>query len=143
LEDNYCTILWWLFTIYWHESAICAYVSPHPETTSQLPPQPNPLDYPWAPALSALLHAWNMYWSSVSHMVIYMFWCYSLKSSHPHLLAHSPRVCSLLLCLFCCLAYRIITVFLNSIYMHWYTVFGFLFLTYFTLYNRLQLHPPH
>ena len=61
----------------------------------------------------------------------------------PHLLAHSPRVCSLLLCLFCCLAYRIITVFLNSIYMHSYTVFGFLFLTYFTLYNRLQLHPPH
>ena len=35
---------------------------------------------------------------------------------HPHLLPQSPKVCSLYLCLFCCLAYRIIlTIFLNSI----------------------------
>ena len=45
----------------------------------------------------------------VSHMIIiYMFQCYSLKSSHPHLLPQSPKVCSLHLCLFCCLAYRVI-----------------------------------
>ena len=31
----------------------------------------------------------------------------------------------------------------NSIYMHQYTVLVLFFLTYFTLYNRLQLHPPH
>ena len=50
---------------------------------------------------------------------IYMFQCYSLKSSHPYLLPLSPKVCSLYLCLFCCLAYRVIvTIFLNSIYMH-------------------------
>ena len=30
----------------------------------------------------------------------------SLKSSHPCLLPQSPKVCSLHLCLFCCLAYR-------------------------------------
>ena len=31
----------------------------------------------------------------------------------------SPKDCSIHLCLFCCLAYRvIITIFLNSIYMH-------------------------
>ena len=53
------------------------------------------------------------------HMVIYMSQGYSLISSHPHLLTHSWKVCSLHLCLFCCLAYRIIaTIFLNSIYMH-------------------------
>ena len=47
-----------------------------------------------------------------------MFQCYSLKSSHPHLLPQSPKVYSLHLCLFCCLAYRvIIIIFLNSIYM--------------------------
>ena len=47
-----------------------------------------------------------------------MFQCYFLKSSHPHLLPQSPTVCSLHLCLFCCLAYRvIITIFPNSIYM--------------------------
>ena len=45
--------------------------------------------------------------------MIYVFQCYSLKSSHPHLLSQSPKVCSLL---FCCLAYRvIITIFLKSI----------------------------
>ena len=68
----------------------------------------------------------------------------SLKSSHPHLLPQSPKVCSLHLCLFCSLTYRvIITIFLNSIYMCYYTVLVFFFPTYFTLYNRLQFHPPN
>ena len=66
-----------------------------------------------------------------------MFQCYSLISPHPCLLPQSPKVCSLHLCLFCCLTYRVIvTIFLNSIYMHQYTVLGFFFLTYFALYNR-------
>ena len=33
--------------------------------------------------------------------------------------------------------------FLDSIYMCQHTVFVFLFLTYFTLYDRPQVHPPH
>ena len=33
--------------------------------------------------------------------------------------------------------------FFNSTYMHQHTVFIFLFLTYFTLYDRFQIHPPH
>ena len=49
-------------------------------------------------------------WSSVLHMIIYMFQCYSLKSSHPRFLPHRPKVCSLYLCLFCCLAYRVVVV---------------------------------
>ena len=66
---------------------------------------------------------------------IYIFQCYSLKLPHPRLLPHGLKVCSLPLCLFCCLAYRVIvTIFLNPIYMH-YTVLVFLFLTYFTMYN--------
>ena len=49
-------------------------------------------------------------------MVIYMYQCYSLKSSHPRLFPHSPKVFSLYLYLFCCLTNRvIITIFLNSI----------------------------
>ena len=49
---------------------------------------------------------------------IYIFQCYSLKSSHPYLLPQSPNVCSLYLCLFCCLAGRVVvTILLNSIYM--------------------------
>ena len=120
------------------------YMCSHPDPPSHLPPHPIPLGHPSAPALSTLSHASNLDGWSISHMVIYMFQCYSLKSSHPHLLPQSPKVCSLHLCLFCCLAYRvIITIFLNSIYMCYYTVLVFFFLTYFTLYNRLQFHPPH
>ena len=40
------------------------------------------------------------------------------QSSHPRPLPQSPKDCSIHLCLFCCLAYRVIvTIFLNSIYM--------------------------
>ena len=42
---------------------------------------------------------------------------------HPLPLPQSPKECSIHLCLLCCLAYRvIITIFLNSIYMRYYTV---------------------
>ena len=72
-----------------------------------------------------------------------MFQCYSLKSSHIWwlcLLPQSPKVCSLHRCLFCCLACRIIiTVSINSIYMHEYTELVFLWLT--SLCMRLQFHP--
>ena len=69
--------------------------------------------YPWAPCL--------MHWTRTGDLFhIYMFQCYCLKSSHPRLLPQSPKDCSIHLCLFCCLAYRVIvTIFLNSIYMHW------------------------
>ena len=96
-----------LFAIHWHESVMVVHVS-HPQswTPSYLLPHSIPLGCPNAPALSALFHALNLDWSSISHMVIYMFQCSSLKSSHPCLLPQSPKVCSLYLCLFCCLAYR-------------------------------------
>ena len=55
--------------------------------------------------------------SSILHIVIYMFQRYSLKSPHPYL-PQSLKICSLHLCLFCCLACRVIvTIFLNSTYM--------------------------
>ena len=56
------------------------HISHHPETPSHLPPHPIPLGCPRAPALGALLHALNLHWSSILHMVIYMFQCYSLIS---------------------------------------------------------------
>ena len=80
----------------------------------------------------------NLHWSSILHMVIYIFRCYSLKSSHPRLLPQSPKVCSSHLCLFCFLIYRIIfTLFLNSIYMYVNILYWCLSFSYFTLYNRL------
>ena len=108
---GFCYTLTWI-------SHGCTYV-PHPEPPSHLPPHHIPQGCPSAPTLSALFHALNLDWSSISHMVIYMFQCYSLKSSHPHLLPQSPKVCFSYLCLFCWLAYRVvITIFVNSIYMH-------------------------
>ena len=47
------------------------------------------------PALDALHHTSNSHWSSILHMLMYMFQCYSLKSSHPLPFPLSLKVCSL------------------------------------------------
>ena len=92
---------------------------PHPDPPSHLSPHPIPQGHPSAPALSTLSHASNLDRWSILRMIMYMFQCYSLGSSHPCFLPQSPKVCSLHLCLFCCLAYRVIvTIFLNSIYTY-------------------------
>ena len=61
-----------------HETAMGVHVSHHPEPPSHLAPYPIPLGCPRAPALGALLRASNLHWSSILHMVIYIFQCYSL-----------------------------------------------------------------
>ena len=61
------------FAVHRYESAMGAHESPHPEAPSYLPPHPIPLGCPRAPALSAQLHALNLHWLSVLHMVTYMF----------------------------------------------------------------------
>ena len=66
---------------------------PHPDPPSHLPPHPIPQGHPSAPALSTLSHPSNLDWWFISHMIIYMFQCYSVKSSHPRLLPQSPKVC--------------------------------------------------
>ena len=127
------------FALQRHVSATGAHVSP-----AWAPPssRPIPLGCPRAPALGAQLHTSNLHWSSTLHMVVYMFQYHSLLLSHLCLLLHNPKVCSLHLCLFCCLAYRVtVTVFLNSIYIGVHILYWcFSFLTYFSLYNRLQFH---
>ena len=58
-----------------------------------------------------------------------------------------PQVHSLCLCLYSCPVPRffrtIIFFFLDSKYICQHTVFVFLFLTYFTQYDGLHVHPPH
>ena len=61
-----------VFAIHWHESATGVHVFPCPEPPFHFPPHPIPLGCPSAPALSALLHALNLDWSSISHMEICM-----------------------------------------------------------------------
>ena len=107
-----------VFAIHQHESATGAHLSPYPKSPSHLPPHPILQGHPSAPALSTLSHALNRDWRSVSHMIIYMFQCYSFKSSHPHLLPQCPKFCSLHLCLFCCLAYRVVIIHLSKFHIY-------------------------
>ena len=76
------------FAIHQHESATGVHVL---EPPSHLPPHTNPLGHPSAPAPSILYHASNLDWQFISHMIIYMFQCYSPKSSHPRPLPQSPK----------------------------------------------------
>ena len=102
----YCHISKWI-----HHRYTCV---PHPEPSSLLP-----LGRPSAPAPSIQYCASNLDWWLISYMILYMFQCHSPKSSHPLPLPQSPKDCSVHQCLFCCLVYRVIvTIFLNSIYMH-------------------------
>ena len=106
------------FAIHQHESAMGVHVFPILNPL-HLPPRTISLGHPSAPAPSILYPASNLDWRFISYMILYMFQCHSPKSSHPLPLPQSPKVCSLHLCLFCCLAYSVIvTIFLNSIYMH-------------------------
>ena len=123
--SGFCHTLTWI-------SHGCTCV-PHPERPSHLPPHPVPLGHPSAPALSTLSHAWNLDWWSSSHMMIYMFQCYSLKSSHPRLLPQSPKDCSFHLCLFYCLSHRVIVaIFLISIYIICINILYWCFSFWFT-----------
>ena len=130
--DGFCHTFTWI-----SHGCMCP---PHHEPPIHLPPTPSS-GFPQSTSFEC----------STSYikiaLVIYFTYGnihYPLKSYQSCLLPQNPEVFSLHLCLFCCLAYRIsIIIFLNSIYMHLYTVLVFLFLTYFTLYNRLQSHSPH
>ena len=108
----------------------------------QLPLQPIPLGCHGASALGSLCHIANSHCRSILYMVIYIFQCYSLKPSHGFLFPLCPKVCSLCLCLLCCCEHRIIgTIFLDSIYMHLYTIFIFLFLIYCVCFSMGKKQP--
>ena len=121
MEANYFTILYWFCHTSTWISHGCTRV-PHPEPLSHLPPHTIPLGHPSTPAPSILFHTSNLDWRFVSHMILYMFQCHSPKLSHPCPLPQSPKDCSRHLCLFCCLAYRvIITILSDAILDLWYS----------------------
>ena len=105
------------FTYYFFKSLILTCI-PKREPLSHLPPHSVSLGHPHAPAPSMLYPASDIDWRFDSYMIVYMLECHSPKSSHPLPLPLSPKVHYTQLCLFCCLAYRVvIAIFLNSIYM--------------------------
>ena len=111
------TILYWFCHISTCIHYRCTRV-PHPEPPSHLPPRIIPLGHPSATAPNIQYRASNLDWRLVSYMILYMFQCHSPKSSHCLPPPQSPKDCSIHLCLFCCLVYRVIVaIFLNSIYM--------------------------
>ena len=115
---RYCSGFCHTLTLISHEFT-CV---PHPVPPSHLFPHPIPLGHPSAPALSTcLMHpTWT---GDLFHTCFTLVSCYTcfnaILSDHPTLtFSQSPKVCSVYLCLFFYLAYRlIITIFLNSIYM--------------------------
>ena len=108
----YFTILYWFcHTSPWIHHG-CTGV-PNPEPPSHLPPHTISLGHPSAPVPSILYPASNLDWWFVSYMILYMF-RHSPKSSHPLPLPQSPKECSIHLCLFCCLAYRVIITIWNQ-----------------------------
>ena len=106
------------FAIHQHASATGVHVFPI------LNPLPTSLTIPslWVipvhqPQASCILHPT---WTGNSFLIWYYICFNAILPNHPPLpLPQSPKDCSIYLCLFCCFTYRVVvTIFLNSIYMH-------------------------
>ena len=128
-----CTAKW--ISLY---QGIYAYI---PSVLSLLLPPSHPLGHhralSWAPCAIQQLP---------TSYPFYIWYCIYVNSSlpvHPTFsFTRCPQVCSLCRHLYSCCANRFIcTIFLDSAYMCIYTVFVFLFLTYFTLYASFSVHP--
>ena len=82
--DGFCHTATWISHRHIY---VLSLLNPH----SYFPPQLIPSGCHRALALRAMHHTSNSHWLSILHMVMYMFQCYSLKSSHPLLLPLSPK----------------------------------------------------
>ena len=116
------------FAIHQHTSTTGVHVFP----ILNSPPTSLPIPSLWVipghqPQASCILHRT---WTGDLFLIWYYKCFNAILPNHPPLpLPQSPKDCSIHLCLFCCLAYRVvITIFLNSTYMHYYTVLVFFFL---------------
>ena len=107
------------FTIHQHASTMGVHVFPilNPPPTS-LPVPPLWVLPVYQPQASCILHRT---WTGDLFHIRYSTCFSAILPNHPTLpaLPQSPKDCSIHLCLFCCLTYRVVvTIFLNSIYMH-------------------------
>ena len=105
-----------VFAIHQHESATGIHMSPL--SWASLPTQtPSYLSrLSQSTRLSSLCQTADSHWLCILHMVMYMFPCYCLNSSHPCPPTLYPQVSALCLYLYCCPANRFInTIFLDSI----------------------------
>ena len=139
----YCDGFW---HIHQHESATWIHVSRYPEHNSNLPCYPMASGFFHSTRVGCIFNALHLHWSSLLYMVMYLFQCYFLKSSHPWTLPLSLRVCSLYVDLFLlafmqnhcyCLPKSHLYALVNNICLSHSNFF------FFTLNNRLQVELPH
>ena len=102
-------LYWFCHTLTWIRHG-CTWV-PNPESPSHLPPHIISLDHPHAPAPSMLYPASDIDWRFNSYMIVCMLECHSPKSPHRLPLPLSPKVRYTHLCLFSCLAYRVVILY--------------------------------
>ena len=125
-----------VFAIHQYASAI-GYICPRHPVPSHLPPHPMLLGRHRAPALVALGRTSSSPWQFCTWYCV----CVSafLVNHLTFLFSHRVQKSVPYLCVSSAALHleSSVTIFLDSIYMCEYTIFVFLFLTYFTLYNRL------
>ena len=134
--------------IYLYMYVAITYISPCllPLVSPSHPPLSHPSRWSQSTELISLCYVAASHQLSILHLVVYICPCHSLTSAH--LTLPPPGVKSILyVCVFIpdlsLGFFRTIFFFLDSIYMCQHMVFVFLFLNYFTLYDSLQIHPPH
>ena len=136
------------------------YIPISPPSCVSLPPSlSHPSRWTQSPELISLCYVAASHQLSILHLVVYKCQCCSLTSSQLTLPSpltlllppslpfpspsSSPFSTSVSLFLSCPQVHQNHFFFLDSIGMCQHMVFVILFLTYFTLYDRLQVHPPH
>ena len=121
-------IFYYYFFLLYNIVLVLPYINMHPPRVYTCSPSwtPPPTSLPipslWVipvhqPRASCIMHRT---WTGDSFHIWYYTCFNAILPNHPTLsLSHSPKDCSTHLCLFSCLSYRVIvTIFLNSIYMH-------------------------
>ena len=130
-----------------YNSYMYIYIPISPPSCVSLPPSlSHPSMWSQSTELISLCYVAASHQLSILHLVVYICQCHSLTSSQ---LTFPPtRVLKSIL--YVCILIPVLPQVhqkhffpLDSIYICQHTVFVFLFLTYFPLYDRLQVYPPH
>ena len=135
--------MWW-FLSYINMNRPWVYMCP-PSWTSFPPPSPTyPYGCPQSTGFGYRSSCMELALVIYFHMVRYMFQCCSFKSSYELTDWPSPSPTESKILFFLSVSPLLLHYCFSKIHIYaLISVFAFLFLTYFTLYNRLQVHPPH
>ena len=128
-----------LATVQQSQSAICIHISPFLGISI-------PFRSPHSTEQSSLSYTVGFQQLPILDIVSILYICQSQSPNSPDLTPPFPlgiHTSVLYVCVFISVLQirSSIPFFLDSTYMHQYTIFLFLFLTYFTLYDSLQVHP--